>query len=64
MNRVNKNCPIVIHDRKFSADLISLHFREFYLILGMDWLSKHKAILDCEKKTIVFRCFDQLEVIV
>ena len=30
----------------------------------MDWLSKHKSILDCEKKKIVLRCSDRLEVIV
>ena len=38
VNRVYKNCPIVIHDREFSADLIALPFREFDLILGMNWL--------------------------
>ena len=38
---VYRNCPIVIHDREFSVDLIALPFREFDLILGMDWLSKH-----------------------
>ena len=64
VNRVYKNYPIVIQDREFSADLIALPFREFGLILGMDWLSKHKATLDYEKKTIVLRCFDQSEVIV
>ena len=32
--------------------------------MGMDWLSKHKAILDYEKKTIVLRCSDQSEGIV
>ena len=41
VSQVYKNCPIVIHDRKFSADLIALPFREYDLILGMDWLSKH-----------------------
>ena len=51
-----KNCPIVIHDRKFSADLIALQFREFDFILGMDWLSKHRPIIDCDKKTVVLRC--------
>ena len=64
VNRVYKNCPIVIQDREFSIDLIALPFREFDLILGMDWLSKHKAILDCGKKTVVLRCFDQFAVIV
>ena len=64
VNRVYKNCPIIIHDRKFPTDLIALPFREFDLILSIDWLSKHKAILDCEKKTIVLRCSDQYKVIV
>ena len=64
MNRVYRNCPIVIQDREFSANLFALPFQEFDLILGMDWLSKHKAILDCGKKTVVLRCSDQSEVIV
>ena len=64
VNRVYKNCPIIIHDREFSADLIALPFHEFDLTLGMDWLSKHRAIIDCDKKTVVLRCFDQSEVIV
>ena len=64
VNRVYKNCPIVIQDREFSTDLIAVPFREFDLILGMDWLSKHLAILDCDKKTVVFRCSDQSKVIV
>ena len=64
VNRVYKNCPIVILDREFSTDLIALPFREFDLIMGMDWMSKHKAILDCGKKTVVLRCSDQSKVIV
>ena len=32
--------------------------------MGKDWLSRHKVILDCEKKTIVLTCSDQSEVIV
>ena len=59
-----KNCFIVIHDREFFVDLIDLPFHEFDLILGMDWLSKHQAIIDRDKKTIVLRCPDQSEVIV
>ena len=52
----------MIHDRKFSIDLIALPFHEFDLILGMDWLSKHRAIVDCDKKIVVLKCFDLLEV--
>ena len=64
MNRVYKNCPIIIHDREFSTDLIALPSREFDFILGMYWLSKHRAIIDCDKKTVVLKCFNQFEVIV
>ena len=64
VNRVYRNYPIVIQDREFSANLIALPFREFDLILGMDWLSKNKAILDYGKKTVVLRCSNQSEVIV
>ena len=64
VNRVYKNCPIIIHDREFSTDLIALPFHEFDLILGMDWLYKHRVIIDCDKKTIVLRCSYQSEAIV
>ena len=64
VNNVYRNCPIFIQVREFLADLIALPFRELDLILGMDWLSKHRAIVDCGQKTIVLRCSDQTEVIV
>ena len=52
-----------VHDRDFSVDLIAFPFHEFDLILGMDWLSKHRAIVDCDKKTVVLKCSDLSEVI-
>ena len=64
VNQVYKNCPIVNHDRKFFTDLIALPFCEYDLILGMDWLSKHQAIVDCDKKFVVLKCPDQLTVTV
>ena len=42
--------------------MIALPFHEFDLILGMDWLSKHRAIVDCDKKTILLKCSDLLEI--
>ena len=58
VNRVYKNYPIMIHDKELSVDLISLPFHEFNFILGMDWLSKHRAIVECDKKRVVLNCFD------
>ena len=64
VNSVYRNCPIVIQAREFLVDLITLPFQEFDLILGMDWLTKHRAIVDCGQKTVVLRCSDQSEVII
>ena len=64
MNSIYRNCPIVIQTREFLVDLITLPFREFDLILGMDWLTKHRAIVDCGQKTVVLRCSDQSKVII
>ena len=46
VNQVYKNCPLMVRDKEFPVDMIVLSFHEFDLILGMDWLSKHRAI-DC-----------------
>ena len=64
VNSIYRNCPIVIQAREFLTNLITLPFREFDLILGMDWLTKHRAIIDYGQKTIVFRCSDQSKVII
>ena len=39
VNRVYKDCPIKIREYEFSGDLIELSFREFDVILAIDWLS-------------------------
>ena len=36
---VYKDCPIIIREYEFPGDLFELSFREFDVILGMDWLS-------------------------
>ena len=58
VNSVYRNCPIIIQAREFLADLITLPFQEFDLIMGMDWLSKHQAIVDYGQKMVVLRCSD------
>jgi len=49
---VVRNCPITIHDRVFPADLVLLEIQGYDVILGMDWLAKHKATIDCERKLL------------
>ena len=39
VNRVYRDCSIRIRGYEFLGDLIELSFREFNVILGLDWLS-------------------------
>lgn len=52
------------HRRKeFSADLIILDMQDFDVILGMDWLQKYKANIDCDKKQITLKLSDHPDVV-
>ena len=55
VNRVYRDCLIRIREYEFPGDLIKLSFREFDVILGMDWLSRHKVIVDCRIKRVTLR---------
>ena len=41
-------------DRELFANLIMLDMDEYEIILGMDWLSKCHAKIDCRKKIVIF----------
>ena len=60
--RVYRDCPIKIQQYEFLGNLIELSFREFTVILGMDWLSRHKAIVDCRMKRLTLRTPNEDEV--
>ncbi|XP_016721872.1 uncharacterized protein [Gossypium hirsutum] len=47
VNKLFGKLPLVVQGVTFLADLMELSFSEFDLILGMDWLVKHRATLDC-----------------
>ena len=50
--RIVPGSRLVIQNKDFLADLIVLGNRDFDIVLGMDWLSRHKANLDCYKKEV------------
>ncbi|KAL8121526.1 hypothetical protein AgCh_018308 [Apium graveolens] len=50
VNQVCGNCEVEISGSKFCVDLIPFKLGEFDVILGMDWLSKHNAQIDCRNK--------------
>ena len=54
LGKVCKDYPLTLKNRNFPIDLIVLSMSEFDVILGIDWLTKYGAILDCVSKSITF----------
>ena len=61
-NRVVRDSRVLIKGQEFPADLIALDIRDFDVVLGMDWLSHHRATLDCYKKEVKFHRLGKSEV--
>ncbi len=56
VDKICKNCPLMIHGYFFLADLMLFSFNEFDVILSMDWLTQHNAVVNCKQKYIVLKC--------
>ncbi|XP_077228563.1 uncharacterized protein LOC143861534 [Tasmannia lanceolata] len=53
-NRISKMCHVRIGNRELLAELILLEMSDFDVILGMEWLSTHYALVHCYKKVVNF----------
>ena len=49
------SCPVLVEGRELFADLVLLDVIDFDVILGMDWLARHYASLDCREKVVIFK---------
>ena len=47
LSRVCKACEIRVADLTLVGDFIVLDMATFDVILGMDWLTRHQAVVDC-----------------
>ena len=54
---------VIIGGQEFLVDLILLDIHDFDVILGMDWLSRHHAIVDCYRKEVRFYRLGQTVVV-
>nr|GEV01861.1 reverse transcriptase domain-containing protein [Tanacetum cinerariifolium] len=51
-DKVMKGCKLEIDGHMFDINLIPFESGSFYAIIGMDWLSNHKAEIICHKKVV------------
>ena len=59
---VVRDSRVLIEGQEFPADLVALDMRDFDVVLSMDWLSRHRATLDCYKKEVKLHRPGKLEV--
>ena len=52
VNMVIRECSIKVEGRTLHADLVAINLKEFDVILGMDWLSKHHTVVNCYTKEV------------
>ncbi|KAA3480119.1 reverse transcriptase [Gossypium australe] len=50
VDQVCKRCPLEIQILVFLVNLLIMPFDDFDVILGMDWLTEHGVVLDCQRK--------------
>ncbi|GKV11309.1 hypothetical protein SLEP1_g22573 [Rubroshorea leprosula] len=58
---VCRTVDIYVDGRQLSASLFVLDISDFDIILGMDWLSKHFASIDCHRKWVNFNILGEPE---
>ncbi|KAA3459053.1 DNA/RNA polymerases superfamily protein [Gossypium australe] len=63
VSKLYRDVPLELQGVMFLADLMELSFGEFDLIIGMDWLVKYQASLDCAAKRMVLKTMEGEEVV-
>nr|GFB59501.1 putative reverse transcriptase domain-containing protein [Tanacetum cinerariifolium] len=51
-NTVLRGCTLALYDHRFKIDLLPTRLGSFDVIIGMDWLSYHRAVIDCYEKIV------------
>ena len=54
------SCLVLVEGRELLAVLV-FGVLDFNMVVGMDWLAKYYAIVDCREKEVIFRIPDDEE---
>ncbi|GJZ96740.1 putative reverse transcriptase domain-containing protein [Tanacetum coccineum] len=52
VNKIIQGCKLEIEGHTFNIDLILFGHRSFDVIIGMDWLSRHRAKIVCHERVV------------
>ncbi|GKE84302.1 putative reverse transcriptase domain-containing protein [Tanacetum coccineum] len=51
-NTILRGCTLVLLNHVFKIDLLPTQLGNFDVIISMDWLSYHRAVIDCYEKIV------------
>jgi len=60
-SRVCKSCSAEVCGRQLRADMFMIDTSGYDVIIGMAWLCKYHAVIDCRNKSVIFRISHQSE---
>ena len=60
---VYRDCLVRIDTGVFPVDLMVLPLLDLDVILGMDWLTRHRAVVNCYTKEVIFELPGQSRVV-
>nr|GEX83287.1 putative reverse transcriptase domain-containing protein [Tanacetum cinerariifolium] len=52
LNTIMRDCTLNFLNHPFNIDLLPVELGSFDVIIGMDWLSRYNAVIDCAKKLV------------
>ena len=58
VGHVCKSCVVRLAGQELTTDLVVLDMVGYDIILGMDWLAAHHAMVDCNKKRVIIHYVD------
>jgi len=54
---------VEVEGRRYKVNLICLPLQDLEVILGMDWLSANRVLIDCREKRLLFPDSEDLELV-
>ena len=60
---IRRGCELEISGTLLTVDLRIMDMSEFNVILGMDWLTAHRVIIDCDRRRVTAYTQDGTRVV-
>ena len=62
VDKICRDCKLEILGILLTADLRVMDLSDFDVILGMDWLTAHQVVIDCDRRRITAHTRDGIRV--